>query len=135
METLKALNSQSNIEKEKWSQRKSGSLISGHITKLQSSKQHGTGTKTEIQINGQNKNPRNKTMNLQSINLQHRKQDYTAEKRQFLQWCWKNWTATCKKMKQTFFNIIHKNKFKMDQRHKCKAGYYKTRQKSKQYIF
>ena len=32
-----------------------------------------------------NREPRNKLMHLQSINLQQRKQEYTMEKRQFLQ--------------------------------------------------
>ena len=41
-----------NLEKERWNWRKSGSLISDYTTKLQSSKQYDTGTKTEIQING-----------------------------------------------------------------------------------
>ena len=27
---------------------------------------------------------------------------------------------------KTFFNTIHKNKLKMDQRPKCKTGHYKT---------
>ena len=48
METQKTLNSQSNPEKEKWSWRQSGSLTSNYTTKPQSSKQYGTGTKTEI---------------------------------------------------------------------------------------
>ena len=48
METQKILNSQSNLEKEKWSQRNPGSLTSDYTTKLQSSKQYGAGTKTEI---------------------------------------------------------------------------------------
>ena len=42
-------------------------------------------------------------------------------------WCWKNWTATCKKNEiRTLFNTIHKNKLKMDQRSKCKTRNYKT---------
>ena len=48
MKTKKTLNSQSHLEKEK----ESGSWISDHTTKLQSSKQYGTGTKPETQING-----------------------------------------------------------------------------------
>ena len=35
----------------------------------------------------------------------------------FNKWCREKWTATCKKKKneiRTFFNTIHKNKFKMD---------------------
>ena len=47
METQKTLNSQSNLEKEEWS-----FLTSAYSTKLQSSRQYGTGTKIEIQTNG-----------------------------------------------------------------------------------
>ena len=46
METQKTPNSQSSLEKEQWSLRTH--LTSDYITKLQSSRQHGTGTKTEI---------------------------------------------------------------------------------------
>ena len=49
METQKTLNNQSNIEKKR--KKESGFLTSDYTTKLQSSKQYGTGTKTEIQIN------------------------------------------------------------------------------------
>ena len=51
----KRLNSQSNPEKEKWSWRKSGSLTSDYTTKLPSSKQFCSGTKTEME---QNRKPR-----------------------------------------------------------------------------
>ena len=47
----KTPNSQSNLEKEKQLE-ESGSLTSDYTTKLQKSRQYGTGTKTEIQING-----------------------------------------------------------------------------------
>ena len=52
METEKTPNSQSSLEKEEWSWRIHADLISGYTTKLQSSKQYDTGTKTEIQTNG-----------------------------------------------------------------------------------
>ena len=48
METQKTPNSQSNLEKENWSWRKLMFLTSEYTTKLQSSRQYGTGTKTEI---------------------------------------------------------------------------------------
>ena len=47
METQKTLNSQSSLEKEEWSWRNQPPG-SGYTTKLQSSRQYGTGTKTEI---------------------------------------------------------------------------------------
>ena len=47
METQKTLNSQSSFEKEEWSWRNNLST-SDYTTKLQSSRQYGTRTKTEI---------------------------------------------------------------------------------------
>ena len=52
MEIQKTLNSQSNLEKEKWNLEESTCLTSGYTTKQQSSRQYGTGTKTETLING-----------------------------------------------------------------------------------
>ena len=48
METQKTPNSKSNPEKEKLELEESGSLTSDYITKLQSSKQYGTGARPEI---------------------------------------------------------------------------------------
>ena len=44
----KTLNSQSNLEKEEWNWRNQTCLTSDYSTKLQSSRQYVTGTKTEI---------------------------------------------------------------------------------------
>jgi len=57
MEMQKTLKSQSNVESNNSNNNNpemedSGSLTSDNITKLQLSKQHGTGTKSEIEING-----------------------------------------------------------------------------------
>ena len=52
METQKTPNSQNSLEKEEMELEKSIFLTSDYTTKVQSSRQHGTGTKTEIQING-----------------------------------------------------------------------------------
>ena len=51
METQKALNSQSSLEKEEWSWR-NNLLTSDYTTKLQSSRQYGTGTKRGIKAKG-----------------------------------------------------------------------------------
>lgn len=50
METQKAMNSQSNLEGK--TAEESGSLTSDYTIKLRESRQCGTATKTEIQING-----------------------------------------------------------------------------------
>ena len=50
MEIQKTSNSQSNLEKEELEE--SACLTSGSTTKPQSLREYGTGTKTEIQING-----------------------------------------------------------------------------------
>ena len=47
METQKTPNNQSNLEKERWRE-ESTSLTSDYSTKLQSSRQYGADTKTEI---------------------------------------------------------------------------------------
>ena len=56
METQKTPNSQSSLEKEEKERRmeleESNFLTSIYTTKLQSSRQYGTGTKTEIYTNG-----------------------------------------------------------------------------------
>ena len=52
METQKTPNSQSSLEKEEWSWRNQSFLTSAYTTKLQSSRQYGTGTKAEIQTDG-----------------------------------------------------------------------------------
>ena len=48
MEIQKTSNSQSNLEKEEWNWRNQPACLPGYTTKLQSSRQYGTGTKTEI---------------------------------------------------------------------------------------
>ena len=48
MKTQKSLNRQSNLEEKKMELEESTFLTSGYTTKLQSSRQYGTGTETEI---------------------------------------------------------------------------------------
>ena len=59
-------------------------LSSDYTTKLQSSRQHGSGTKTEIYIMEQNRKPRDKSTHLWTTYRRQRRQEYTREKRQSL---------------------------------------------------
>jgi len=52
METQKTLNSQSSLDERRLELEESTFLTSDYTTKLQSSRQYGTDTKTEIQTNG-----------------------------------------------------------------------------------
>ena len=59
----KTSNNQSNLQKEEWME-ESTCLISDYTTKLQSSRQYGTGKKTETQINGINRKSRDESTHL-----------------------------------------------------------------------
>ena len=61
----------------------SSCLTAGWTTKPQSSRQYGTGTKTEHRPMEQNRKPRDKSTHLTTY-LQQRRQEYTMEKRQSL---------------------------------------------------
>ena len=52
IETHKTSNSQLNLEKEEWEWKNQTFLTSDYTTKLQSSRQYGTGFVSEIQISG-----------------------------------------------------------------------------------
>jgi len=77
-------------------------LTSDYTTKLQSSRQYGSGTKPEILE--QDRKPRNKPMHYGYLifdkgdkNIQRGKDSL------FNKWCLENWAATCKRMKLETF--------------------------------
>ena len=77
-------------------------LTLGSTTKPQSSRQYGTGTKTEIQINGTKQKAHGQLIfGKGGKNMQWRKDKL------FKKWCWENWSTTCKQMKLEHFLTPH----------------------------
>ena len=98
------------LRKKKGKLEKSTFLTPDYTTKLQSTREYGTGThthKTRYRPMEQDKNPRDKPMHLWTLhfdkggeNIQWRRDNL------FNKWCQKNWTATCERMKLEHFLTI-----------------------------
>ena len=94
----------------------SNCLTSDYTTKLQSSRQYGTGTKTEIQIN-RTKSKAQKQIHVPIDTLSFTKEAriYNEEKTISLtSGAGKTGQSLVKKETRTLSNIIHKNKLKME---------------------
>ena len=127
MESQKTQNSQSNPEKEKWTQRNHPPWLKT----IRQSNNHQDGMvqtqKQKYKSMGQDRKLRNKPKHQWSINAQQSRQEYTMEKRQSLQYVvlGKLYGNRKKNEIRILSNNIHKNKLKMDKRPKCKTEYYK----------
>ena len=81
METQTTLNSQSNLEEKKLELEESSFLTSDYMTNIQSSRQYGTGTKAELQINGtKQKAQREIRAPMDSLSLTKEGKIYNGEK-------------------------------------------------------
>ena len=74
----------------------------------------------------QNRDPRYKPRHQKSINFQQGRLECETGKSLFSKWCWENWTAAGKSMKQDTPSHHTQNKLKMAQRFKHKTGHHKT---------
>ena len=85
METQKTLNSQINLEKEKWSWRNQAPRLQTVLQSYSNQDSMVLAQKQKYRSVVQDRKPRDKPMHIWSPNLRQRRQEHTMEKRQPLQ--------------------------------------------------
>ena len=100
MEIQKALNSQSNLEKEEWNWRNQPTWLQATLQSYSHQDRMVLTQRKNYRSMEQNSKPRDKSMHLWTPYLWQRRQDIQWRKDNlFIKWCWENWSTTCKRMK------------------------------------
>ena len=106
MKMKKTPNSQSSLEKEEWGWRNQPSWLQIILQNYSHQESMVLAQKQKYRPMEQERKPRKKLMNLRVPYIWQGRQNYTMGKESlFNKWCWKNWTATRKRMKLEHFVI------------------------------
>ena len=103
MEIQKALNSQSNLEKEEWNQRNQPASLQALLHSHSHQDSMVPAQRQKYRSMEQNRKPRDKSTHLWTLILTKEARIYNGEKTISNKWCWENWSTTCKRMKLEHF--------------------------------